>query len=192
MKLIFLDTETTGLDREKHSILQLAGTILNTQTQESETFDFHIAPYTTEPWGKGAYDTHHISEEEAAKFPSQNQVFHEFKKLLSKYVDQYDKLDKLYIVGYNVQFDVDFLYNWFKRNADPYFYSWFHYPPLDVMQLMGWKMLGKRQELENFKLATVYKYLFGTELVGAHGALSDAEATKQIMLAIFNEPLPFN
>ena len=192
MKIIFLDTETTGLDRTKHSILQLAGYIMDTSTNSSDLFDFRIKPYTDEPWGEGAYETHHISPEEAQSFTPQYDVYLAFKALLKKYVDQFNKKDKFYVVGYNVQFDIDFLYNWFKINNDPYFYSWIHYPPLDVMQLAGWKMLGRRQEIENFKLTTVYKFFTGEDLEGAHGALSDAAATKRLMMQLFREPLPFN
>ena len=69
MKIIFFDTETTGLDPKKCSIIQLAGTIWDTSTGQQEDFDYKIAPYTPDPWEENAIKIHKVTPEEAAKFP---------------------------------------------------------------------------------------------------------------------------
>lgn len=180
MKIIYVDVETTGLKRDKHSIWQLAGIITDGEGRE-ETFNYKIAPYTDEPCSDVALEIGGVTEAEIRKFPSAEEVYHDFHALLLKYVNPYDKTDKLYFCGYNAEFDSDFLRGLFSYNGDRYFSSYFFHPVLDVMQLASWHFVGQRHLFKNFKLTTVYEHIFGKEMGGAHDAMVDIQATRDIL-----------
>ena len=126
MKIVYLDTETTGLDRQKQSIIQLAGVIEDTATGKTDDFNYRLRPYTKADWEENAWKTHHITPDIADLYPDQGEAYRAFKALLKTYVDPYNRGDKIYVCGYNVQFDIDFMINWFKFNRDNYFFSFFH------------------------------------------------------------------
>ena len=52
--------------------------------------------------------------------------------------------------------------------------------------------MGRRHELKNFKLVTIYEYLFGEQYDGANGALADSNATKKVLMRIFEDGLSFD
>lgn len=179
MKIIYIDTETTGVNPKVNAVIQIAGTI--SVPGKSEDFDIRIAPRPEARIDEGAMARNGTTLEQMKSYPSSADSYKQFISLLSKYVDRYDRNDKLYFVGYNSSFDADFIREWFVQNNDEYFASWFWNPTLDVMQLVAFHLIGRRHELANFKLGTVYKYLFGEDFENAHEAGSDIKATRRIL-----------
>ena len=97
-KAIVLDVETTGLSRAEDEILQISildgdGNIL---------LNSYVKPYYSSEWD-GAYAFHHISKEmvENAPYP------HELLPVVAGIVQSADL-----IIGYNVEFDLEFLSHW--------------------------------------------------------------------------------
>ena len=109
-------------------------------------------------------------------------VYEKFIKLLEKYVNKFDKKDKFHLSGYNnASFDNEFLRNFFKRNNDNYFGSWFFSDSLDVMILASFKLMKERHLLEDFKLKTVAKHFgIAVDENRLHEAGYDVELTMQI------------
>lgn len=182
MKFIYLDTETTGLDKEKDDIIQLSGIL--SANGVSEEFDFRIKPREGVHLSDSAYQAHLVTEEEMQSYPEASEIFPQFMALLNKHVDRFDRADKFFFVAYNAEFDYGFMRNWFKLNSESYFNSWFHHPPLDVMQLAAFHLMGKRAQMKNFKLTTVYEELMGHSFDNAHDALEDVKAMKEILSKI--------
>jgi len=112
---------------------------------------------------------------------SQRQLYLQTKGLLNKHIDPFNKLDKAFLIGYNTGFDEDFLRKLWLSNNDNYFNSWFWYPTIDVAVLAMDQLESRRHELVNFRLETVYEFLFH-ESFQAHDALADIEATRRIYL----------
>lgn len=185
MKIIYLDTETTGVDCVKNAIVQVAGIIVS-EGKETE-FNIEMQPFKGAAVESRALWKNRYSLEDLAKLQPSERAFEEFDKLISSFVNRYDKQDKLYIVGYNSVFDVGFLREWYRRNGNEFYGSYFHNPPLDVMQLAGWLLAGKRTELEDFRLVTVYEYTTGKKLEDAHDALADARATRELTGLLFKQ-----
>jgi len=179
MKFIYIDTETTGLDPIKDDIIQLAGIV--SVDGVSEEFNFRIKPRPGNHITDAAYMAHLITDKEAQEYPPASEVLPQFMDILKKYINRYDKKDKFFFIAYSAVFDFDFLRNFFEINGEQYFGSWFYFPPLDVMQLAAFHLMGRRAELKNFQLATVYEELIGKPLENAHDAMADISATKEIL-----------
>ena len=186
MKLIYLDTETTGVDCTRHAIIQIAGIVVAADGSEAE-FNLEMQPFEGAAVERQALWKNKYSLEELSKFQTSATAFEKFDAIISAAVDRYDKQDKLYVVGYNSVFDVGFIREWYKRNGSEFYGSFFHNPPLDVMQLAAWAMVGKRFTLQDFRLVTVYEAVIGKPLEEAHDALVDIKATRELANELFKK-----
>lgn len=179
MKIMYVDVETTGLKRDKHSLWQIAGVV--TDGVKEEEFNITMAPYTDEPVSDVSLELCGITKEQLYSFQPAEQAYIQFQSLLKRWVNPYDKTDKLFFCGYNADFDSDFIRNFLIYNGDRYFGSYFWYPVLDVMHLASWYLVGKRSQLENFRLGTVYEDVVGKPLENAHDAFADIVATRELL-----------
>lgn len=182
MILLYIDTETTGLDTATCSIWQLSGYISDTATGVSDSFDYKMRPYRNEIISKEAAAKTGATQEELDGYPSQSEVFSNFTALLSKYVDLEDWNQRVIPVGYNISFDLDFLRSWFAFNNSATLFSRnIYFPGIDVMYLAAYCLLGERSKMRNFQLSTVYEKLTGKSLENAHNAMADIDATKELL-----------
>lgn len=181
MKIMYVDVETTGLDFKDNCIWQLAGLVEDTEKHEKDYFDFKIAPYKAGPHSRTALEIGGISAADLKNFPDARQAYDSFTELIRKYVNPYNKKDKLYFCAYNAAFDSQFVREFLTHFGDVYYGSYFWHPYLDVMQLAGWFYTGKFSTLKNFKLTTLYEHVLGKPFDDAHNAMSDILATKELM-----------
>ena len=185
MILLYIDTETTGLDTATCSIWQLSGYISDTATGTSDSFDYKMRPYRNEIISKEAAAKTGATQEELDGYPSQSEVFSNFTALLSKYVDLEDWNQRVIPVGYNISFDLDFLRSWFAFNNSATLFSRnIYFPGIDVMYLAAYCLLGERSKMRNFQLSTVYERLLNKPLSNAHNAMADIDATREILNVI--------
>ncbi len=180
-KYIFIDTETTSADVTRAGVYQIAGIIEYEKT--CETFNFLTNIFEGDLVEESAFKCNGYTLEKIMKLPDPKDVFKKFINLLSNHVDRYDKADKFTAVGYFSEFDARVLRNWFTKNKDDYFGSWFFHPFLDVAQLAAYVYKEDRDLLPSFKLGSV-AYAMGLidskedELL--HDALVDAKLTRQM------------
>lgn len=190
MYYYFIDTETTGLNPEKHGLVQIAGIILKPADDkliEVERFDFHIKPLPGDIIDQRALQVSGITVEylKSDACMTAAEAKHKLETILGRYVDKYNPKDKLLLLGYNVVFDADFMRAWFVKQQDKFFGSWFWYPPVCVMNLAAERIGEGRSQLENFKLGTVIKHFGIThEHMQLHDALDDIELTVELYLKI--------
>lgn len=155
MKLFFYDEETTGTDAKKNAIHQLSGKIL-IDGEVKENFDFHIAPFEGAVIDPKALEVSGVTEEQIKSYPKQEVVYNQIITMLDKYVSKYDKTDKFYLGGFNVQhFDNEFFREFFLRNGNKYFGSYFFSNSMDVMLLATPYLVDKRPTMTNFKQSSV-------------------------------------
>ncbi len=178
---MYIDLETTGVNPKMNGICQIGGIIVaNGQTEE---FNWYMNPgdVRIEPAAMGLNG---ITVEKMKASPSSEDRYEQFQKLAGKYVNKYDPKDKFYFIGYNNDFDMNFMRSWFEHHQDQYLGSWFYYPPLDVMQVAAFKLMGERGNLQNLKLSTVYEYVLKKPLMHGHDAINDIRATKELLSAL--------
>lgn len=181
MKLMYFDLETTGTNHWQHGVHQISGAI-EIDGEVKEEFNFKVAPNPKAKIEQEALNVAGVTLEQIQAYEPMTTVFPKFIDMLSKYVDRYDKKDKLFLVGYNnASFDNQFLRAWFVQNFDDYFGSWFWSSSLDVMVLATQKLMNVRHETIDFKLKTVANQ-FGIEIdeTKLHDAKYDIEITRQI------------
>lgn len=182
-KAVYFDLETTGLDNKLHAIHQLAGAVV-IDGKVVEEFDLRMRPFPEALVEKEALEVAGITQDQLLAYDPQEAAYGDFIKILSKYVSKFDKSDKFFLIGYNNNaFDNQFLREFFLRNGDKYFGSWFWSNTIDVMVMASVKLVGVRHQMKDFKLKTVAATLgIEVEEDRLHEAGYDIYLTRQIFL----------
>ena len=117
MKLFFFDVETTGTNPAKNGIHQISGEIvIDGETKES--FDFKVKPNPKAIIEDEALKISGVTVEQIMSYPDMKTIYLELVKMMSKYVDKFNKLDKFFLVGYNnASFDNQFFRGFFLQNV---------------------------------------------------------------------------
>lgn len=181
IKIIFIDTETGGVNAEKSALIQLSG-IIEVDGTEKEKFNFYIKPFKNSEVNEKALEVQGRTLEELGteKYIDESIIYKKFLEILDKYIDKYDKNDKFIVAGYNVKFDIDILKALFERNNNKFLFSYFNSSMLDPLYSVRLlQVAGMLPVLENNKLETWCKY-FNIELK-AHDSLQDITATKKLI-----------
>ena len=179
MKLLYLDTETTGLDPVKNGIHQISG-IIEIDGKVVEEFDIKFRPIEKrELVSPEALKVSGLSVEDLrARTVSSFEAYGQLVKIFDKYIDRYKKTDKFNMVGQNTKFDYDFLAEWFRKHGNQYLYAYIFYHLIDIISTTAVFKLAGKMDVSDMKLATVAKF-FGIELK-AHDAQNDIRATREI------------
>lgn len=183
-KTLYFDTETTGVDKNKCSMVQFAA-IVEYEDEIVDTFETKFQPFDDAEISEEALTKTGLTIDTLCGFQEHYDGFLGVKAFLDKHINRFDKKDKFYAAGYNVQFDIDFLQEFFKFNGDKYgigsYFNWRIVDPYPMMQVMDWR--GKLS-LENYKLKTVCEH-YKIPLENAHDALADIEATRKLIRKLF-------
>jgi len=186
-KVLYLDLETTGTDANNNAIIQIAG-IIEINGEVKDEFDFHIKPFVGAEVKLDAIAINGQTLESLATYPDGIIVKKQVTDLFGKYIDSYKKNkginDKFQFVGWNGDFDFQFLSKFWERNNDKYLGSYIHYyHRLDTQKILNALWAMGKIEIENTKLETIAAY-FGISLTNAHDALGDVRATREITLQV--------
>jgi len=185
-KICWLDCETTGLDANKHAIIQFH-MIVDSNGEIVDEFELFIKPFKGDIVSKEAMQKHGISIQDLRtdKFMSPKIAFKQMITFLEKHVNRYDQADKLILAGKNIQFDIRFLRKFFEKMDDPFYGSWFHYPYIEIESEIAKVMAMADLILPNYQLSTICE-LFEIDL-SAHDAKNDIRATRDIYYKINKE-----
>jgi len=183
-KIFHLDVETTGTDDTKHGLIQFSG-MIEIAGEEKETVDLKIAPFPDDEIDPEALEIQDRTEEEIREYMDPKAAYNNLMKIMGNHIDKYDRSDKFHMVGYNVKFDEGFLRAFWDKNDDPYVGSLFHWPSIDVANIVAYRYMKSRSKFKNYKLMTVAEAL-GMEIDEdkAHDALYDIEVTRKLFHAM--------
>ncbi len=182
-QLAWIDIESTGLDPAKNDVVQIA-LLIEENGEIVEEAEIKLRPNPGSVISDAALRTTNSTIEQIQAYPSQAEGLYKFKKVLDGYVSRYDKRDKLFLAGYNIKFDVDFLNAAFEKNHDSYFFSYFFSCFIDVKSNVGEYFLQDDIVLPNYKLSTVCSH-FGIKFK-PHDAMEDIKATRKLYYEIKN------
>jgi DNA polymerase-3 subunit epsilon len=183
-KLFFYDLETTGVQYWKNGVHQISGAII-IDGELKERFNFNVKPHEKAVIEQEALKVANVTEEQIMAYPEMSEVYNSLMRILSNYVDKYNKKDKFHLVGYNINsFDNQFLRAFFVQNGDNYFGSWFWADSIDCYVLASNKFKKERDTFPNFQQRTVAQRL-GIEV--DETKLHDAEYDISLCMEIYNK-----
>ena len=188
MKEVWIDTETTGVNAYNNGVIQISGMIA-CDNKVIETFNFKVAPFPKDKIDAKALEVNKITESELHGYPAPDIVYAQIVKLFGKYVNKFNKKDKMILCGYNTTFDAEMMRMWFKKNGDNYFYSYVFGGKLDVMSTVMGYSLTCNVEFQDHKLATTCAH-FGID-ANFHDALDDIKATRALYYKVLERQHEF-
>lgn len=179
MKILYFDTETTGIDPKVHEITQFAA-IVEVDGVVKEEVNFRCQPTNWEAIDPKAIETTGISIETLKTYQKPEFMMIEMKKLFDRHIDKYDKADKFYPAGHNVGFDLEFLQAFWKKYADAYGTgSYQNWRSLDSRVFANFLIAKNKINVPDVKLSTLCNAL--NIPIQAHDALSDIHATRDLI-----------
>lgn len=184
-KILYLDIETTGLDETVCGIYQISG-IFEINNEVVEKFNFYINPgdVVVDDWVTGQLESNDMELEALLTFEDSSKIFDQVILLIDKHCNKFDPFDKMHVCGYNVQFDVKFIRQWFLNNDHKYYGSYFYPDNLCVYHLASFVLISIRYQFRDFKLSTLCD-IFNIP-IKAHDSYSDIEATRNLYKGLQN------
>lgn len=179
MKILYFDTETTGVDPRIHEIVQFAA-IVEVDGTVKEEVNWKCQPTKWEVLSPEALAVTGMTIEKLKESDPPAVMMEKIRGLFDRYIDKFDKSDKFYPAGHNVVFDLDFLQNFWKQHGDQYGTgSYQNWRVLDSRIFAHFLIVAGKLQVEDVKLETLCKH-YGIE-ISAHDALSDIRATRQLI-----------
>lgn len=190
MKLLWIDTETTGLNKEKCDIIQVSGIVI-IDGIEKERFNLRCQPVNWENIEPVSFEKTGMSIEKLKELPMPQELYENLIKILDKYIDRYNKDDKFYLAGHNVQFDLEFLKNFFLKMGDKYFGSYFYYKTVDLMYFATLLHVAGLINLTSWKLSDIANYLQIQTDDNLHDAEYDIDLTRKCFCKLVAKYIKF-
>lgn len=172
-KVFWLDVETTGLDANKHGIIQIAYAIEVDGKLEC-TKNIACRPFKSDIIEPEALAVTGKTADQILKYMAPEDAFSEITSDLDSAVDKYDTNDKMWIGGYNVEFDNQFIRKFFVKNGNKFFGSYFNNKLLCVFNyLRACEFEGIVPELESANLMKACTEVCKEKPKDSHDAFDD-------------------
>jgi len=178
--LAFIDTETTGLNPEKHEIIEL-GCVLVRQIPQAgkgpkleviDEFEYKIRPEHLD-----------VAEPDALRINGYTpEKWKDAKPLLEVMEDFAQRTRGAAFVAHNMAFDLGFVDKAFQRAGVR---NLMHYVKIDTISF-AYSKLFHEPKVEKFSLAALCEF-YGIKNETAHTALSDAKATFEVFKKMTEE-----
>lgn len=186
-KVIYLDVETSGIDPQKHAIVQVAW-ITEVDGRQTSEGNLLVQPPLEAAVDPDAMAIHGITQAELNESGvSVTSAVTTLRDDWARIINKYDRSDKATLCAYNLRFDFDFLRAMFERAGDTYLGSWIQFGRwLDPMYVATFAQhVGLMPRTENLKLSTIAQAL-GIPNDDAHDALADIRMTRAVIRRLTN------
>ncbi len=179
-KLLFIDTETGGLDPGRHSLLSVAMVIWeNREIIDSNEVLINdgILSVTREALSVNRID---IEEHKKRALPSPQAI----EKILVFIGEHFKREEKITLAGHNVHFDVSFLKIFFTHNNKD-FSDLFSHRIIDTSSILYYLYLAGQIKQRAVSSDEAFD-LFNIRVEGRHTALGDAVATAELFTMLLD------
>ena len=177
-KVLWLDLETTGLNPIINGIAQVACLVEVGGEIVDSLYIPYIRPMKYDKIEPQALQVNGITMNQLETGEEPRAAYSTIVKLFDKYIDKFDKMDKFVLAGYFAKIDSDFMRQFFFKNGNKFFGSYFHGALLEVSTLLAVALCEEfLPVMPNNKLDTLCKEL--NVEIQAHEALSDIKATRE-------------
>lgn len=179
-RLLFIDTETGGMNPDKHSLLSLAMVIW----EDMEIIDSQellindgILSVTSEALSVNKIDIE--KHKQSAISPSQA-----IEKILLFIGSHFPERGKITLAGHNVHFDANFLRSFFSKN-NLKFNELFSHRIVDTSSILYYLYLAGQIKYKAISSDEAFDY-FGIKVEGRHTAIGDAMATAELFTRLLS------
>lgn len=178
-KILWLDTETTGIDAGCDAV-QLAG-IIDIDGSVVDEFNITSRPFPDTVITEEALKVTGKTRDEIMAYQAPAQAMLQMEAVFAKWVSKFDRDDKFLLAGHNVSFDFDKLIAFFEKNKNNYLGSWVQFGrKFDTLAVIhALQVAGVMPVLPNNKLETIAG-IMKIDLPQAHDAMFDIRATRAI------------
>ena len=172
---LFIDTETGGIDPNKHSLLSIACVIWSRNTGIVDKAEFFIK-------SKKYMVTKKAKEINGFNRDEHNLIAQDPKDVLGKMLEfvykHFEKDVLIPIIGHNVQFDVNFLKVFFQKNGRS-FNQYFSHRIIDTYSIYKTIEISRRIDESIDSSTDAFKY-FNIKVENRHNAMGDCLATVEL------------
>jgi DNA polymerase III epsilon subunit-like protein len=180
-RILWIDTETTGLNPQRNSIIQIAALIENEDGEIISEFKSYVRPLVGREIDQQALDANGLTREEIMEYPHFLEVFRDWIEWLNTHGYKGVKELRYIPAGYCVSFDLDMLFEWYKSITGNTFAYWDHlcFEAIDPRVILHGLKIAGLIDAPDCKLTTMCK-LFDIPLKIAHDAMNDIRATREL------------
>lgn len=175
-KILFIDTETGGLNPAEHSLLSIALVVWQDLKiiDSIELFINDGVLSVTEQ----AIEINKIDLEEHKKNSiAPTDAIKKIKEFLQTHFENLDN-STITLAGHNINFDVNFLRFFLIKNNEN-FSTYFSHRFIDTSSILYYLFLSERLKCKALSLSEAFQ-LFGIKIENRHTALGDAIATAEL------------
>lgn len=177
-KILWIDTETTGLSDKKHGIISIAA-IIDIDGKAVESFEMEMKP-TGRFCDDGALQVNGYTRQQISRFTPWEQVLPVFMAKLNFLSRKYYSDLQFTLGGQNIPFDNRFVRSWCGGAVEYWEIL------VDQKNMIDTQKISKQfPELESHKLGDLCR-AFGITLSNAHNAMADIEATRSLYYAMLD------
>jgi DNA polymerase III subunit epsilon len=179
-RLLFIDTETGGLDPGKHSLLSLAMVIwedMEIVDSQEILINDGILSVTEEALSINKIDL----EKHKQSAVSSSQALDKILLFICKH---FPRQRKITLAGHNVHFDAAFLRSFFSANKKD-FNEYFSHRIIDTSSILHYLYLAGKMKQRAISSDDAFD-LFDIEVEGRHTAIGDAIATAKLFTKLLS------
>lgn len=173
-RLLFIDTETGGLDPEKHSLLSVGLVVWDSVLGECYSVEYHLKNENYRIT-KAAQRINKLTDSDFNDAIIPQTLIEKIKGIKEEYFADYAAIP---LAGHNTQFDVQFIKKMFKDNRRS-FDNVFLHRIVDTYSILKFLQDGGLIADAINSSAQAFKF-FGISVDGRHTALGDAKATMRL------------
>ena len=173
-RLLFIDTETGGLDPEKHSLLSVGFVVWDSALGECYSAEYRLKNENFQIT-KTAQNINKLTDSDFNSAIRPQTLIKKFKEIKENYFDEYSAIP---LAGHNTQFDVQFIKKMFRDNHRS-FDNIFLHRIVDTYSILKFLQDGGIITEEINSSAQAFRY-FKITVDGRHTALGDAKATMKM------------
>lgn len=178
-KISMIDVETTGLDAQKHEIIEIGLVVFESEAPFKilSTFNTKVKPEHPETGSVRAFEVNGYNEEEWKDAPTLAEALIEISKI--------DEVGGSIFAAYNATFDWSFTQEAYRKTEIPCPFS-YHRLDLFTIAWMGIKHDG----MSSWKLKSVCEKLGITPESEIHRAVSGAQKGYEVYSVLMGNPTP--
>jgi DNA polymerase III subunit epsilon len=188
MKILWADSETTGLDPHTNDIVSLS-LLMDIDGVIVDKLDLKIQPINWDAIEDTALAINGFTRDQLKTFMKPEEALGKILAFFDKYVDKFKKNktmeDKLVPAGYNILFDIQFITEFAKKLGYKYLGAYIDYHKLDVASIVLFLKMNKVFNIPSWKLVDVAKEL-GIEFA-AHNSMADIETTRIVAMQLLDK-----